>query len=202
MSEAAPVGQFHFDPETYLAMVLSEVPDYERLQDEVAAASAGRAVARALDLGAGTGETSRRVLAAHPAAVLVALDESDGMLAAAREHLPADRVDFVVGRLEDPLPGGPFDLVVSALAVHHLDGPGKLDLFARVAGVLAPGGRFVLADIVVPDDPADIVTPVEDEYDQPSRLPDQLTWLRQAGLSPTVTWHHLDLAVLAADRPA
>lgn len=201
MSEA-PVGQFHFDPETYLAMVLSEVPDYERLQDEVATASAGRVVARALDLGAGTGETSRRVLAAHPAATLVALDESDGMLAAAREHLPADRVEFVIGKLEDPLPGGPFDLVVSALAVHHLDGPGKADLFGRVAGVLAPGGRFILADLVVPDDPAGVVTPVEDDYDKPSSLPEQLTWLRDVGLSPSVAWHHLDLAVLTADRPA
>lgn len=196
-----PVGQFHFDPETYLAMVLAEVPDYEILQDQVAAASAGRVVRRVLDLGAGTGETSRRVLAAHPAAALVALDESELMLAAAREHLPPARVEFIVGRLEDPLPGGPFDLVVSALAVHHLDGPGKADLFARVADTLVPGGRFVLADVIVPDDPADVVTPVADEYDQPSRLPEQLAWLRAAGLRPEVSWQHLDLAVLVADRP-
>jgi tRNA (cmo5U34)-methyltransferase len=196
-----PVGQSRFDPETYLAMVLAEVPDYERLQDQVTAASAGRAVGRVLDLGAGTGETSRRVLAAHPAATLVALDESEGMLAAAREHLPPSRVEFVVGRLEEALPAGPFDLVVSALAVHHLDGPGKADLFARVARVLAPGGRFVLADLVVPDGPADVVTPADDGYDRPSRLPEKLAWLRAAGLLPQVTWQHADLAVLTADRP-
>jgi tRNA (cmo5U34)-methyltransferase len=196
-----PVGQFHFDPETYLAMVCAEVPDYERLQDEVAKASAGRAVTRVLDLGAGTGETSRRVLAAHPRARLVALDESEGMLAAAREHLPEARVEFVVRRLEDELPAGPFDLVVSALAVHHLDAAGKADLFARVARVLAPGARFVLADVIVPDDPADVVTPIDGDFDQPSRLPDQLDWLRDAGLRPRVTWRLLDLAVLTADRP-
>jgi tRNA (cmo5U34)-methyltransferase len=38
-----------------------------------------------------------------------------------------------VHRLEDPPPEGNFALVVSALAVHHLDGAGKADLFARVA---------------------------------------------------------------------
>jgi tRNA (cmo5U34)-methyltransferase len=38
-----------------------------------------------------------------------------------------------VSRLEDALPVGNIDLVVSALAVHHLDGAGKADLFARIA---------------------------------------------------------------------
>jgi cyclopropane fatty-acyl-phospholipid synthase-like methyltransferase len=57
-----------------------------------------------------------------------------------------------VGRLEDPLPGGPFDLVVSALAVHHLRAPGKADLFRRIAEQLTPGGRFVMGDVVVSDD--------------------------------------------------
>ena len=84
-------------------------------------------------------------------------------------------------RLEDPLPAGPFDLVFSVLAVHHLDGPAKADLFRRVAAVLEPGGRFVLADVVVPDDPADAVTPLSPGYDLPSRADEQLAWLREAG---------------------
>jgi tRNA (cmo5U34)-methyltransferase len=71
-----------------------------------------------------------------------------------------------VGRLHDPLPEGSFDLVVSALAVHHLDGAGKADLFARVADRLRPGGRFVLGDVVVADDPADAVTPIDGVYDR------------------------------------
>src|SRR4051794_40351178 len=122
--------QFHFDPSTYLDLVTSEVPAYSRLQDEVAAATGHlrSAVGRVLDLGTGTGETARRVLARHPDAALTGIDESEGMLAAARAVLgPA--ADLRVARLEDELPSGPFDLVVSALAVHHLDGPGKADLF-------------------------------------------------------------------------
>ena len=102
-------------------------------------------------------------------------------------------------RLEDSLPAGPFDLVVSALAVHHLDAAGKRDLFRRIAGRLAPGGRFVLADVVVPRDPADARVEIEAGYDLPSTVEEQLGWLREAGLRARVTWEEADLAVLAAD---
>ncbi len=34
-------------------------------------------------------------------------------------------VELRVAELTDPLPDGPFDLVVSALAIHHLEGPGQ-----------------------------------------------------------------------------
>jgi tRNA (cmo5U34)-methyltransferase len=192
------VSQFHFDPETYLELMAAEVPQYERLQSEVAGATAGRPVRRFLDLGVGTGMTSRAVLDVHPDAEVVGIDESEGMLSHARQALPA-RADLRVARLEDPLPEGPFDLVVSALAVHHLDGDGKADLFARVAPVLAPGGRFVLGDVVVPDDPADVVTPVDGAFDTPSTAADQLSWLAGAGFAAGVVWASKDLAVLAGE---
>jgi tRNA (cmo5U34)-methyltransferase len=122
------------------------------------------------------------------------------MLAGARAVLPADRVELRVGRLEDPLPDGPFDVVVSALAIHHLDGGGKADLFRRVAAVLAPGGRFVVAGVVVPDDPADVVTPLDDGFDLPSTVVEQQRWHTEAGLRAHVAWSHRDLAVLVGTR--
>jgi tRNA (cmo5U34)-methyltransferase len=194
--------QYHFDPSTYLDMVTAEVPAYARLQDEVAAATAGldRPVRRVLDLGTGTGETARRVLAAHPGAELVGVDESAGMLGAARDVLSGATVELRVSRLEDPLPDGPFDVVVSALAVHHLAGSAKADLFARIAAVLPRGGRFVLADVIAPEDPADVVTPIDGHFDKPSPVADQLDWLARAGFAPRLVWAERDLAVIAADR--
>jgi tRNA (cmo5U34)-methyltransferase len=193
-----PVSQFHFDPETYLELMAAEVPEYERLQTEVATAAAGRVVRRFLDLGVGIGTTSLGVLSVHPDAQVVGIDESADMLAYARQALPA-RAELRVARIEGPLPEGPFDLVLSALAVHHLDGEGKADLFARAARVLVPGGRFVLGDVVVPDDPADVVTPIDGEYDTPSRASDQLGWMADAGLDARVVWSSRDLAVLVGD---
>jgi tRNA (cmo5U34)-methyltransferase len=191
--------QFHWDPASYLALMHEEVPDYERLQDETVAATGGAGAGRVLELGTGTGETAKRLLARHPQATLVGLDASRGMLAQARTVLAADRVDLRAAYLEDPLPDGPFDVVVSVLAVHHLDDDGKADLFRRVADVLAPGGRFALGDVVVPPDPSDVVTPIDGEHDTPSTVADQLRWLDEAGLRSRVAWAHRDLAVLVSE---
>ena len=192
------VGQFRWDPARYLDLMHAEVPAYAELQDEVAKAAAGLDARDLLDLGTGTGETARRIRALYPEARLTGLDESPEMLAAARIHLGNDPL-LLVARLEDPLPPGPYDLVVSALAVHHLDSAGKRGLFRRVAGVLRPGGRFVLGDVVVPEQASDVVTPLSPDYDLPDSVADQLDWLAAAGLVPRVAWSLRDLAVLAAD---
>lgn len=194
------MAQFHWNPETYLELIHREVPDYERLQGEIAVA-AGRDARSMLELGTGTGETARRVLARNPAARLLGLDASPEMLDGAKARLPADRVQLRVARLEEPLPEGPFEVVFSALTVHHLEGPGKADLFRRVADALSPGGRFVLGDVVVPQDPADVVTPIDADYDKPSTVPDQLGWLAAAGLRARLVWAHRDLAVLMGEAP-
>jgi tRNA (cmo5U34)-methyltransferase len=193
------VTQWHWDPETYLRNMLEEVPSYPDLQAQTAAAAKDVPALTILELGIGTGETAKRVLAAHPDARLTAIDSSEKMLERARRVVP--QVDLRLARLEDPLPDGPFDLVVSALAVHHLDGSGKQDLFRRVAGVLAPGGTFVLADVVVPEREEDVVTPIDGVYDRPDRLDDQLAWLRAAGLTAETVWSYKDLAVIRATRP-
>jgi 2-succinyl-5-enolpyruvyl-6-hydroxy-3-cyclohexene-1-carboxylate synthase len=191
-------GHEGWDPETYLTWMRREgVPGYDRLQEEAVAATRDVPARSILELGTGTGETARRLLEARPDAVLVGVDANAAMLVAARERLDPDRVRLELRRLEDPLPDGPFDLVVSALAVHHLQGPEKGDLFRRVRAVLAPGGRFVLADVVVPRDPDAAVTPLSD-VDFPSTADEQRRWLADAGFDATVTWEEGDLAVLAA----
>ena len=189
------MAQFHWDPDGYLDMVRAEVPDYDRVQDELARATDGIDARRVLELGTGSGVTSRRVLERHPRAQLTGVDSSEQMLAAA--DLPG--ADLRLQDLRDPLPEGPFDLVFSAFAIHHLDGPAKADLIARVAAALAPGGRFVLADVVVPDDPADVVTPLDPGFDLPEAVPDLLRWMGDAGLRARVSWQARDLAVLVAD---
>jgi tRNA (cmo5U34)-methyltransferase len=189
------MGQFHWDPDAYLEMIRAEVPDYDRIQDELARATDGIDARRVLELGTGSGVTSRRVLARHPHAHLTGVDSSEHMLAAA--DLPG--ADLRLQDLRDPLPEGPFDLVFSALAIHHLEAAAKADLFARVAAVLAPGGRFVMADVVMPDDPADAVTPLDPGFDLPEAVSDLLAWLQAAGLRGHVAWQARDVAVLAAD---
>jgi tRNA (cmo5U34)-methyltransferase len=195
-------GPIHarWDPDTYLDWVRREQPAYDRLQDELVAASRGLSPKRVLDLGCGTGETSLRLVELYPGVELTVLDASEKMLVAARTTLASWSPIVVLAQLEDPLPPGPFDLIVSALAIHHLGSGDKQALFRSVASSLVPGGRFVLADVVIPDDPADARSELS-EFDHPSTIADQLAWLSAAGLEPTLHWAHEDLAVLSADRP-
>lgn len=194
------MGQVHFDPEDYLERIRDEVSGYDELQERVAAATVGVEARRILELGVGTGETSRRVLALHTGARLTGVDSSAEMLERARTTLPSERIEaFGVSRLEDPLPAAPFELVVSALVVHHLNAPAKRDLFGRVAQALAPGGRFVLGDVVVPARPEDAMIELTPGFDLPDRVDDQLAWLEAAGLRAGLVWSSRDLAVLAAD---
>jgi tRNA (cmo5U34)-methyltransferase len=67
--------------------VVATIPGYEQLQEETVAATAGLAPRIMLELGVGTGETSVRLLEAHPLARLVGIDTSGPMLEAARAVL-------------------------------------------------------------------------------------------------------------------
>lgn len=186
----------HFKPEGYLELMHDELPRYDELQERTAEATVGVDARRILELGIGTGETARRLLAHHPNAHIVGIDASREMLEEARTRLPT--AELQVQRLQEPLPAGPFDLVVSALAVHHLAAGEKRSLFRRVRQVLASDGLFVLADVVVPEEPGDAVTPIDEGFDLPERLECLLEWLEDAGFEPAVYWRWKDVAVVRA----
>src|SRR5947208_7627227 len=180
-----------WNPDTYLAQMNAEIPGYEELEEAVAAATAGLGLETVLELGTGTGETALRVLARNPGARWTGIDGSEAMVAHARERLPG--ADLRVQRLEDPLPEGRFDLVVSCLAVHHLDAEGKRDLFRRIARV---SDTFVLGDVVVPERPEDAVIEIDWVEDLPSTVPEQLAWLREGGVEASGEYVRPGLAVL------
>src|ERR687892_1043139 len=178
-------AQFHWQPETYLEVIESEVPRYEELQ-EATIDAIPFAAERVLELGIGTGETTRRMLARHPDARVTGLDSSPEMVFKARE-LGVEEVRLA--RIEDPLPDGPWDLVISVLTVHHLDDDGKRDLFRRVR---EQSRALVLGDVVdVP--PEQRVAPLEPGFDMPSPAADLARWC-----GGEVVWQADDLAVIRA----
>ncbi len=190
------MANMSWDPDVYLREIRAEIAGFDEFQDEVAAATSGCEVGAALELGVGTGETTARVRALHREAAWTGIDASEPMLERARSAFPD--ADLRRTRLEDPLPAGPFDLVVSALAVHHLTPDGKRDLFRRVAAALRAGGRFVLGDVVVPERAEDAHIEIDWIDDLPDRAADQVAWLEEVGFDAEVVWADRDLAVIRA----
>ena len=136
---------------TYDAARRALIPPFDRFYGAAidALELAGEPLSRVLDLGAGTGLLSGMVAAAHPGAELVLVDGAPAMLDHARERLRGHpRTAYVVADLRDALPPGPFDAVVSALAIHHLPDEDKRALLGRVAAALRPGGVLSWAEQV------------------------------------------------------
>ena len=108
-----------------------------------------------VEIGTGTGWLCAAVLRTFPGARMVGLDGSKEMLRVAGDVLAAyqDRAELRPFRLEEDswvegLP--PVRVFLSSLVLHHLDGPGKRGLFARLFDRLEPGGALLFADVMEP----------------------------------------------------
>lgn len=181
--------------------------------------------ARILDLGAGTGLLSALVAERLPDAELVLTDLAEGMLAQAKERF-AGRVPPVELRVMNHLDlaeEGVYDVVMSALSIHHLEDEGKQAVYAAMARAVRPGGLVLNADQVAGDTPAmearywnhwrdsiqragvsddDIAAAIERQtLDRRAPLAPQLDWLRRAGLAEVeCRYKNVSFAVMAGLR--
>jgi tRNA (cmo5U34)-methyltransferase len=163
---------------------------------------------KVLDLEAGTGLLSGMVAGKFPRSRVTLVDLSVEMLRVARRRLAGGpgRFEFrTMDHARKPLPrrAGGYDLVVSALSIHHLTHGDKKELFGKVRRSLAVGGYFVNADQIAGDTPEE-ETRFRDWWlgrvreagisekdlgaallrmraDKNATLGDQLLWLREAG---------------------
>jgi ubiquinone/menaquinone biosynthesis C-methylase UbiE len=109
-----------------------------------------RARTRVLDLACGTGNVLRMLAAALPGLSLFGVDLSPHYIAHARRRLDdVVPLSLVVENAESlPFVDGYFDAVVNVFLMHELPPKVRSRVLSEVARVLAPGGRFVLADSV------------------------------------------------------
>lgn len=105
---------------------------------------------KVLDLGCGTGVLSHLVLQNFKQANVVAFDFAENMLKACQNNLSAyqGRIDFQQGDFAVDDIGSDYDLVISGLAIHHLDAEGKQALFKKLFSKMNPGGLLLIREIV------------------------------------------------------
>ncbi len=160
-----------------------------------------------LDIGAGTGLLSALLLQRYQAAQMTLLDIAPNMLDIARKRF-RDRKNlrYRVCDYSDADLGGPYDLVCSALSIHHLVTADKRRLFERIFSALSPGGLFVNADQAEGETPYFTKRYLEywnaflaagplnteenreirkrrESLDRNEKLSDQIAWLQNAGFS-------------------
>jgi ubiquinone/menaquinone biosynthesis C-methylase UbiE len=112
---------------------------------------------RILDVGGGYGMLTREVLEEFPNSRVVLHDFSEPMIEQARRRLGGlvTRVEFAQADLRDPswveAVQGPFDAVVSSIALHNVRDPDRIKtIYAEIRPLLVPGGCFANLDLVFP----------------------------------------------------
>jgi len=162
------MDRFDWTPEVYLERIRAQIPRYDELQEE-AIAAIPFPPERVLELGMGTGETTRRLIEAYPDAWVVGLDSSPDMVFRARQTYD----DVQLARMEDPLPDGPWDLVISVLSAGDLS---DAQLEALCRRVREQSRSLVIGDVF-----------------DPQKLKKLVGWC-----GGEITWQADDLAVVAA----
>ncbi|WP_158057596.1 class I SAM-dependent methyltransferase [Halorussus halophilus] len=224
-------GEVFADASVYDPGIEAIVPRYDELHDAILNSpphDRSEAI-RVLELGTGTGELTAKLLTRFPESSVLAADHSEQMLVEAERKLETfgDRVELGQGAFPEDYPDqtDEFDLVVSSLAVHHLDEGEKKALFDAIYDCLNPGGWFINGDVVQFDAPhlealsgdmienwvrskgweeADFMDEWEasDDYDNPSTLTDQLVWLRESEFEAvTSIWQYYNFAVYGGQKP-
>jgi tRNA (cmo5U34)-methyltransferase len=186
--------------------------------------SCDKVAPRILDLGAGTGLYAEFVVARYPDAKLSLMDFSEEMIALAKKRFDKrENVDFIVDDYMNYDFENQFDIIISALSIHHQNEANKRLLYQKIYNLLAPCGEFLNADQIISPSPV-----LQDKYlalwmenaiengfseaeiertkqsislDDPSTIENQLVWLSEAGFSLADCIHkYLNFAVLYARK--
>jgi tRNA (cmo5U34)-methyltransferase len=201
-------------------LAAEKVEEYRGRADRIPHRAEGEAVLlellpervdRILDLGCGDGRLLSLVLEARPGSRGVAVDFSPPMLERARERFAdVSEIELHEHDLAEPLPDlGSFELVVSSLAIHHLEDARKRELYAEVFGLLEPGGRFANLEHVSSPTPAlhreflDVARVPEDPSNRLLDAETQLRWMRELGYADVdCFWKWRERALLSGVRLA
>jgi tRNA (cmo5U34)-methyltransferase len=227
---STPSIKEHFESEAaeFDNTIIKLIPYYEQMLTAIvdSVEQDFSAKFRVLDLGCGTGTLAKKMIERFPNAEITCLDISPKMIELATyklDNLP--NIKFLVGDFSKTTFETSFDLVVSSLAIHHIQTDlEKKDFYKTIYTTLAPEGQFINGDVVLATSlfhrTINIYKWVEymnrsvsmDEIqnkwlvahkneDRPSILMDQLKWLEEIGYrNLDVYWKYYNFCVFGAKK--
>jgi len=176
---------------------------------------------RIIDLGCGTGTIAKRLFEKFPNAKIVCLDIASNMIDIAKHKLSDHKnTEFIIGDFSKINFEEQFDVVVSSLALHHIESDEeKKEFFKKIYTILGKNGQFINADVVLASNDflqnlyfdrwiefmnkSVSLEEINNRWlvnykneDRPSRLVDQLHWLEEIGFGTVdVVWKYFNFAV-------
>ena len=178
---------------------------------------------KVLDLGAGTGLFAGLVAEIYPDWEYTLIDISEKMLGEAKKRFSDSRVNYIVQDYINGPIDGEYDLIISALSIHHLSDLQKEELFIRLYLNLKNGGMFINADQALGENEnidqlyragwlkevkengvkEDVLSSAIERMkeDKMSTLSNQIKWLKKAGFSDVNLWYkNLSFAVYSGRK--
>lgn len=162
--------------------------------------------AKILDVGAGTGLLTNFIYHVYPDASFTLIDFSEKMLnMAVKRFNNKNNFKYIVADYSSYEFKEKYDVVVSALSIHHLDNPKKIELYNKIFSILNKNGIFINGDQVcgltdsnekkyqsnwknkientLINNDEKLAAYERMKIDKPATLNNNLNWLNQAGFN-------------------
>ncbi|SKB52421.1 class I SAM-dependent methyltransferase [Daejeonella lutea] len=133
----------------YSELIIKCVPRYPELMDNMFRyLPSDFQPKRILDLGCGTGNLTELMLKTFPEAEIDALDISENILKESRKRFSQiPNIRYIQADFKSlHLAPGSYDLVMSTIAIHHIEDYHKSKLYKEVYQALTDKGIFIFAD--------------------------------------------------------
>ena len=145
----------HFESEAkeYDDIILNLIPYYKQMVEALISSIPydTNEPIRVIDLGCGTGTISKSISTKYPNSKIICVDIASNMIDIAKHKL-SKHVDseFIIGDFDKIDFTGKYNVIISSLALHHLETDSKKkEFYQKIYSLLSKSGVFYNADVIL-----------------------------------------------------
>jgi len=142
----------HYSMDKYDRDIINSIPFHQELHEKIMEylidnyqTNSSKEV---LDLGVGTGITSKIIKDNFEGFRFCVVDFSEQMLDGAKKKLGEKNVEYLFGDYAKLDFEKKYDIIISVIGIHHQNNAGKKELFKKIYSLLNNGGIFIFGDLV------------------------------------------------------